>query len=274
MFRLPAVFTTSLPLFAAVAVVCTQLGVEQVRAGEIGSAVEEIEARATLNAMVKENEILEHKLTAAEEAKVGLQKNLAIATAEAEVLKRQLMEMSLRLEAIGLQGQSGKEGLEERLLKAVAALRTAEQQKASLATAVITLLDSVEKSRESAPEKDGENKAMLDAAINQGRVALAEVDGTKAEAEAEIANAAGSQSIHEGSVLATKEELALVVTSIGREAGAKVGMPFRVMRGEQEIGFVRVVSVRDHISGAVIQELASASNKINVGDKLKIGADR
>ena len=143
--------------------------------------------------------------------------------------------------------------------------------KTPLATAVITLLDSVEKSRESAPEADAETKAMIDAAIQQGRQALAEVDGSKAEAGA--SNAA-SQTVHEGSVIATKEELALVVTSLGREGGAKVGMPFRVMRGDQEIGSVRIVSVRDRISGAVIQELASASNKINVGDKLKIGADR
>jgi hypothetical protein len=270
MFRLPAVFTTSLPLFAAIAVACTQLGVGQARAGA-DSTVEEIEARAALNAMVKENDILQRKLTEAEESKVGLQKNLAVATGEAEILKRQLIEMRLRLEAFGLQGQSGQEGLEERLLKAVAALRTAELQKSALATAVITLLDSVEKSRESGSETDAETKAMIDAAINQGRQALAEVDGTKAEADA-AQTASGT--IHEGSVLATKDELALVVTSLGRESGAKVGMPFRVIRGDQEIGSVRIVSVRDRISGAVIQELASASNRINVGDKLKIGADR
>lgn len=271
MFRLPTVFTTSLPLFAAVAVVCTQLGEGQVRAGEAESAVESIETRAALNAMVKENEILERRVSEAEESKAGLQKNLAIATGEAEILKRQLIEYRLRLEAFGLQGQSGQEGLEERLLKAVAALRTAEQQKTALATAVITLLDSVEKSRETAPETDAEIKAMLDSAIDQGRQALAEVDGTKAEAEAA---GIASQTVHEGSVIATKDDLALVVTSLGREGGVKVGMPFRVMRGDQEIGSVRIVSVRDRISGAVIQELASASTKINVGDKLKIGADR
>jgi hypothetical protein len=267
MLRLSAVFPTSLPLFAAVAVVCTQLGAGQMRAEDIESA----EARAAVNALVKENDVLQRRIREAEESKAGLQKNLAIATEEAEVLKRQLMELRLRLEAFGLNGEGGEAGLEQRLLKAVSALRAAEQQKSALATAVITLLDSVEKSHQSGSEADAEAMAMVEAAVRQGRQALAEVDGTKRESEA--ADSA-PQTVYEGSVIAIKDELALVVTSLGREAGVKVGMPFRVIRGGQEIGSVRIVNVRDRISGAVVQELSSDSEKIRVGDKLKIGADR
>jgi hypothetical protein len=267
MFRLFAVFPISLPLFAAVAVVCTQPGAGQARAEDVESA----EARTALNALVKENELLQRQLREAEESKAGLQKNLANATGEAEVLKRQLMELRLRLEAFGLRGEGGEAGLEQRLLKAVSALRAAEEQKSALATAVITLLDGVEKSKQSASEADAETKAMMEAAVRQGRQALAEVDGTKTQSEA--ADSA-SQTIHEGSVIAIKDELALVVTSLGREGGVKVGMPFRVIRGDKEIGSVRIVDVRDRISGAVVQELSSDAEKIRVGDKLRIGVDR
>jgi hypothetical protein len=128
----------------------------------------------------------------------------------------------------------------------------------------------VEKSKQSGSEVDAETRAMLEAAVRQGRQALTEVDGTKAESE--VADSA-PQTVHEGSVIAIKEELALVVTSLGREGGVKVGMPFRVMRGDQEIGSVRIVDVRDRISGAVVQELSSDTEKIRVGDKLKIGTD-
>ena len=269
MFRFPAAFSISLPLFAAIGVVCAHAGAEQPRGNEGDSVVESIEARAALNAMVKENEALERRLSEAEESKAGLQKNLAVATGETEILKRQLMELQLRFEAFGLQGQSGEKGLEQRLLSAVAALRKAEQDKSALATAVIALLDSVEKSRESVPAAETETKAMIEAAVRQGRLALAEVDGSKDDA-----GAATAHTVHDGSVLATRDENALVVTNLGREAGVKLGMPFRVMRGNQEIAFIRIVAVRDQISGAVIQELASASEKIKVGDKLKIGADR
>ena len=71
-------------------------------------------------------------------------------------------------------------------------------------------------------------------------------------------------------VISIKEELALVVANVGRRQGVKVGMPFKVVRGDGEIGLVRVVDVRDGISGAVIQSLESDKNKIKVGDRLQV----
>ena len=117
---------------------------------------------------------------------------------------------------------------------------------------------------------DAETRKMFEAALQQGREALAAVD-TESNA-AQAADAAPAST--EGSVLAIKDELALVVTSLGREGGIKVGMPFRVMRDDKEIGSIRIVDVRDRISGAVVQELSAGAEKIRVGDKLKIGADR
>jgi hypothetical protein len=268
MTRPSAVFTTSFPLFAVVVVACAQLaGMSSVKAEDVESS----ETKAALNALVKENGRLEQQLQDAEESKAGLQKNLAIATGEAEILKRQLMEMRLRLEAFGLQGRGSEGGIEQRLLKAVSALRTAEQQKSALATAVIALSDGLDKSRQLIPEIDAETRSMLDAALTQGRQALAAVDAESNNAS--VAEAAPSAS-SEGQVIATKDELALVVTSLGREGGVKVGMPYRVFREDREIGSIRIVDVRDRISGAVVQELSAGAEKIRVGDKLKIGADR
>ena len=229
--------------------------------------VESTEVKAALNALVKENAAIERKLEDAEDSKAALQKNLAVATGEAEVLKRQLLEMRLRLEAFGLQGQGSEASLEQRLLKAVSALRTAEQQKTALAAAVIALSDSLDKTRQHIQDVDVETRTMLESASTQGREALAAMQTDEdASSDSPVAN--------EGIVIATKDDLALIVTSIGREVGVKVGMPFRVIRGDQEIGSVRIVDVRDRISGAVVQELATGSEKIRVGDKLKIGADR
>jgi hypothetical protein len=268
MFISPTVFTsTSLPLIAVVAVACAQFtGASRAKADDVESK----EARTALNALVKENGILERQLLDAEESKAGLQKNLAVATGEAEILKRQLLEMRVRLEAFGLHGQSTEGGVEQRLLKAVSALRTAEQQKTALATAVIALSDSLDQSKQLISEIDAETRKMFEAALQQGREALAAVDSESNAAQ--VADAAPAST--EGSVLAIKDELALVVTSLGREGGIKVGMPFRVMRDDKEIGSIRIVDVRDRISGAVVQELSAGAEKIRVGDKLKIGADR
>ena len=72
-------------------------------------------------------------------------------------------------------------------------------------------------------------------------------------------------------VISVKDELALVVDNLGRRQGAKIGMPFQVWRDGRQIGLVRVVDVREAISGAVIQSL-DPSQKIQVGDTLRVDA--
>jgi hypothetical protein len=63
-----------------------------------------------------------------------------------------------------------------------------------------------------------------------------------------------------------------VVANLGARNGVKVGMPFQVLRGDQLIGTVRVVDVREKIAGAVIQNLNSDKERIKWGDRLKIDA--
>ena len=76
----------------------------------------------------------------------------------------------------------------------------------------------------------------------------------------------------DGKVISVTEEFALVVANLGREHGVKLGMPFQIWRGEERIGLVRVVDVRDKISGAVIQDLNGKKTKIQAGDRLKVDA--
>jgi hypothetical protein len=51
-------------------------------------------------------------------------------------------------------------------------------------------------------------------------------------------------------------------------------MPFQVWRGENLVGHVRVVDVREKISGAVIQDLSSTRDKVKVGDRLRVDAQQ
>jgi hypothetical protein len=73
-------------------------------------------------------------------------------------------------------------------------------------------------------------------------------------------------------VVDTKEDLSLVVANIGAKHGVKVGMPFQVWRDNRRIGNVRVVDVRDRISGAVIQNLESEKETVKTGDRLRVDA--
>ncbi|MEO6971417.1 MAG: hypothetical protein ABI217_11035 [Chthoniobacterales bacterium] len=76
----------------------------------------------------------------------------------------------------------------------------------------------------------------------------------------------------DGKVLSVKEEWSLVVGNLGAKQGVKLGMPLRVVRAGKTIATLRVVDVREKISGAVIQELDSEKVKIKVGDRLQVDA--
>jgi hypothetical protein len=69
-----------------------------------------------------------------------------------------------------------------------------------------------------------------------------------------------------------KEEWSFVVANLGEKHGVKIGMPLRIMRGEQKIATVRVVDVRQQICGAIIEEMDSEKEKIRVGDHLEVDA--
>jgi hypothetical protein len=49
-------------------------------------------------------------------------------------------------------------------------------------------------------------------------------------------------------------------------------MPFQVIRADREVGVVRIVDVREKIAGAVVQNLSSEKDRIQVGDRLKVAA--
>ena len=69
-----------------------------------------------------------------------------------------------------------------------------------------------------------------------------------------------------------KQEWSLVVANVGSRHGVKLGMPFRVLREDKPLAEVRVVDVRESISGAIIQEQVSEKEAIRVGDRLRIDA--
>jgi hypothetical protein len=77
-----------------------------------------------------------------------------------------------------------------------------------------------------------------------------------------------------GVVLDTRDEISLVVANIGRAHGVKVGMPFQVYRGGKVINTIKIVDVREKVSGAVIQSLTTETTRIEKGDTLKVDAKK
>lgn len=233
--------------------------------------IETSEARTALTAVIRDNAKLKKQIQEAQVTIAGLQNNLMISSTEGEVLKRQASELKLRLEALSIGGGQTDSSIESRLLKAVATLREAETQRNELIAALDNLVAAVDAFRKSTSTGDAESTLAVETAMRAAKKARGITDNgsEKPLEKSPVAPA----SANEGKVMATKEELALIVANIGRNEGVRIGMPFRVVRDDKQIATVRVVDVRDRICGAVVQDLSSENTRIQVGDRLIIGAE-
>jgi len=229
--------------------------------------IEFTEAKVTLQSVAEENARQKEQIALLHQQVKSLTESLAIANSEAEVFKRETGELKLRMEALGIDAAgSGKNKLEQRLLKAVSDLKIVQDDKDKLADQLVRLSESVVRYLKTATSTDPDARMALEAEMRAVNEALGIPTGQAVEMEQTEATLTGAM------VISVKEELALVIANIGTKQGVKIGMPFKVMRNGKQIGLVRVVDVRDKISGTVIQEIDSAKNKIKVGDHLEVDA--
>jgi hypothetical protein len=230
--------------------------------------IEFTEAKMTLQTVTEENVSLRRRLELSQESVRSLTESLAIAASEAEVFRRQAAELKLRMEALGIEAGGSKSKLEQRLLKAISDLRIVQEEKDRIAEQLVQMTEAVLRFIKTAVSTDAEARLAVEAQMRAANEVLGVMPEEVFEAQAIPAT------LIDGMVISIKEEYSLVVANIGSQQGVKVGMPFRVQRDGRTIGLVRVVDVREKISGAVIQDLSSGKERIRVGDKLRVDAQK
>ncbi len=207
---------------------------------------------------------LNEQLLLAREAIRSLTESLALANGEAEIFKRQAEDLQTKFDALA--PGSGDGEIEERLLGAVNELGRQQNENSVLLERLLGLSEGVQAFMKSSQGTDPEIRAALEQELRLANSVL--VAGSGAD------QAAGGPTLTDASVVEVKPEFALIVANIGRDAGVKVGMPFQAWRDDRRIGDVRVIDVRDRISGAVIQNLVSEEDPIKTGDRLRVDARR
>ncbi len=240
-----------------------------VNPGEVQTLNQQVkETQDRLQAYEAENAALRRRNDLSNETIRTLNESLAVANAESEVFKRQYSDLKLRMEALGLASVGdNKEALEQRLLKSVRDLSLVRDEKDKLVERMMALIESVVLYIKAAPAADPQIRLDIEA---QMRAANGAMDATAAEeAAAAIPPAAD---LNNGQVVSVKEEYSLIVTNLGSQQGVKIGMPFQVTRGNHLVGRARVVDVRERISGAVMEDYGSTTEKVKVGDGLRVDA--
>lgn len=196
-----------------------------------------------------------------------LKKVVANAVSEAEVFKRQVTDLSLRMEALGA-STSSPSTLEQRVLQAANSLAHANDTQSQMSSALVRLAGVAS---ELLKKADPEMKIVLEAELEKADEALSKAAIGDASQGVEP-NAGRPQTLLQGRVSAVKPELDCVVINIGAKQGVKVGMPFSVKRGDKEIAILRVVDARQSFSGTVIQKQLSDKEPIKLGDPITIDA--
>jgi hypothetical protein len=229
------------------------------------SKIENAEHAVTAEALLAQNEELRRQLSIQHESVKTLTMSLAESNAEAELFRRKFADLNLRMEALGLaSANKDRAKLEQRLLAAVSDLQLAQKERDEYRDQMLRLNETMLRYLKTSQGADAQARMDVEAQL-RGTNALV-TRSTSAPAQSGQPNLLG------GSVISVKDEWSFVVANLGEKHGVKIGMPLRVMRGEQKIATLRVVDVRQQICGAVIEEMDSEKEKIKVGDHLQVDA--
>jgi hypothetical protein len=231
------------------------------------SKVEEAERGVTDAALLAQNDELREQLALAHESVRTLTTSLAESNAEAEVFRRKFSDLQLRMEALGLESANkDRAKLEQRLLAAVSDLQLAEKERDEFRDHMLRLNETMLRYLKSSQGADPQARMEVEAQLRSTNDLV-----VRASAKSPASEQPG---LMDASVISVKDEWSFVVGNVGQRQGVKIGMPLRVMRGEHRIGTLRVVDVRQKICGAVIEQMDSAKEKIRVGDRLQVDAQK
>jgi hypothetical protein len=183
-----------------------------------------------------------------------LTENLAIARTESELFQKKWSEAQLRAQTLGVHfADESATQAQRQFVESMRALYLAEAERQRL----IDQLRRLENAIETGADVTGElarTKALLAAT----GPATAAGPGRRAEGTLESTT-----------VLDVNPDLRLVVLNIGLVEGARVGMPVAVLRGDRVVAELRIVEVRQRISGALIEQV-NENVTLKAGDKARV----
>jgi len=230
-----------------------------------GDAIGVRQASLALEVPSEDTSSLRERAVLQQETIKSLTDSLAISNSEAEIFKREAADLRLKMETLGIAEITEPGSLSDKLLAAVRDLRVAAREIKELRQKIVSLSDAALTVANAAQSVDPEARAQLERELRSASELLG---ATSRGAETEAVHS----SLTDGMVVDVKPELSLVVANVGETHGVKIGMPFKVLREGKAIANVRVVDVRDRISGAVVNQLENMSESIRVGDHLRVDA--
>lgn len=188
----------------------------------------------------------------------SLRESYMLARADADAARKQLREVSMRLEALGGTALGGQE---EKLIEIASMLESTRNELDQVREGSLRLVAAIAEFKRSAMVEDETARLALETAQQELEVAL----GLRQKPQSEF-----DGTLDEAKVLSIDSESGLIVINAGRKGGVEVGMPMEISRGDQVIAQAMVTDVRKSVSGLLVQRHLNPVLSIAVGDRVSV----
>jgi flagellar basal body-associated protein FliL len=184
-----------------------------------------------------------------------LQRSLAESNKGEMQASEQLAQVRIRLEALG---KNLLDGGNDRLVQAAADLQIANERNAELEASFMKLASSVQDYLRQAVVSDPESRVRVETSLRELDAAL----GLRQKPRPDIRTG----SLQQAQVVSIDQESGMLVFNLGEIQGAKIGMTFRLTRGQQPYGRAILADVRKAVSGAFVENLDNVADSPRPGD--------
>jgi hypothetical protein len=185
----------------------------------------------------------------------SLQRSLAEANSGEKQASGQLAQVRERLEALG---KNLLDGGDDRLVQAAADLQLASERTTNLENSVTRLSAAVTDYLRLAVVSDPDARLRVETSLRE----LDAVLGLRQKPRPDIRTG----SLQQARVVSLDQESGMMVLNLGESQGAKIGMTFRLTRGQQPYGNAILADVRKGVSGAFVEHLDNVAESPRPGD--------
>ena len=205
---------------------------------------------------------LEAELALLKRQNATLRESLVAANRREKESADALSKIKLRLEALG---KNLLDGEDDRLVEAVSDLQVLDRRVSQLEEAALRLSARVQAYLKTAIASDPDARAQLEAELRELDVTL----GLRARPEKNVARG----NLQHATVVSIDSESGLVVLNVGEREGARIGLNFNIMRGDELIAEAMVADIEADVCGLFVQRLANSDNPVRFKDTAALKVD-
>jgi flagellar basal body-associated protein FliL len=194
-------------------------------------------------------------ITDLQEQNQALQRSLTEANRSEKQASEQLAQVRERLAALG---KNLLDGGDDRLVQAAADLQIASERTAQLEGSATHLVSTVMDYLRLAVVSDPDARLRVETSLRE----LDAVLGLRQKPRPDVRTG----SLQQARIVSLDQESGMLVFNLGESQGAKIGMTFRLVRGQQPYGKAILADVRKGVSGAFVEHLDNVTESPRPGD--------